>query len=215
MLKNKYDGKFIVFEGLDGSGQTTMAKMLEDYLKNEKNIEVVLTKEPTKDSESGTKIQEILQKRVQVEAADLQKLFSQDRFEHLENVIIPALQDGKYVICDRYFFSTFAFGTSEGLDLDWLIRLNDGFLYPDLTFFLKTSSETCMKRLEAREKTRTLFENPEKLAKVQDIFEILPERFNDIVVLNGEKSIDEVFEGVKNAINKRILDKIIKMPELR
>lgn len=215
MLKNKYDGKFIVIEGLDGSGESTMAEMLAEYLKTEKDVEVVLTKEPTKDSETGLKIKEILDQKQTIEAADFQKLFSQDRYEHLEKTIIPALQAGKFVVCDRYFFSTFAFGASAGLDLEWLIRLNDGFIYPDLTIFLKVRPEISLERIEKRGTDKKFFENLGNLTRAAETFEILPERFNDIVVLDGEKSIPEVFEKIKKVVQDRILDKIIKMPELR
>src|SRR3989338_4884308 len=120
MGKNPYPGKFIVFEGLDGSGQSTQAAPLRDFLiKN--GHEVVLTKEPTKDSEAGKKIREALGKNTEVSPMYLQGLFAEDRKEHLDKVIIPALMGGKTVISDRYFFSSFAFGAASGVDLKKLI----------------------------------------------------------------------------------------------
>ncbi|MFH1841540.1 MAG: dTMP kinase, partial [Candidatus Nealsonbacteria bacterium] len=116
-------GKFIVFEGLDGSGQTTQANLLKDFLE-EKGKEVVLTKEPTKNSEAGRRIREILDEKEKLDPIDLQRLFIQDRREHLDNLIIPSLKEGKTVISDRYFFSTIAFGASDGVDRNWLIEAN-------------------------------------------------------------------------------------------
>lgn len=214
MLKNKNEGKFIVIEGLDGSGLSTMARLLAKYLEDKK-FEVLLTKEPTPDSEAGKRIREVLNKKAKVPPADLQKFFANDRYEHLDKVIIPALAEGKFVISDRYFFTSFAYGNAEGLDLDWLIRLNDGFLYPDLTLFLKVKAETCIKRIETTREKKDLFETQEKLAKTWETFEILPDRFENIVMIDGEGTIPEVFERVKDVVEKRILAKIALIPKLR
>lgn len=136
MKKNTLKGKFIVFEGLDGSGQSTQAGLLKEFL-SENGFNAILTKEPTLDSEAGKKIRKILNKEIKVSPSQLQELMVQDRREHLEKVIIPALEEGKIVISDRYFLSTFAFGVSDGLDLEWLIEMNNQFLYPDIIFLLK------------------------------------------------------------------------------
>lgn len=200
MIKNFYQGKFIVFDGLDGSGQSTQAKLLNDFLINE-GREVVLTKEPTLDSETGKRIKEVLDKRSEMDAGELQELFAKDRKEHLENTIIPALKEGKIVICDRYFFSSFAFGKASGLDLDWLIKINDEFLLPDLTFILKVSPEICMERIDKRNfetgKERTLFEEKEKLEKTWEVYQNLPSMFNNIHLIEGERPIPEIFEEIK------------------
>ena len=192
MLKNHYSGKFIVFDGLDGSGQSTQAGLLRDFLSG-KSHQVVLTKEPTLDSEAGKKIRQILNKKTWVAPMQLQKLFARDRQEHLEKVIIPALKEGKTVISDRYFFSSFAYGVASGLDLNWLIKINDEFLLPDLTFILKVSPEICHQRIEKRGRKKTLFEEKEKLTKVWETYKILPSLFENVYIIEGEKPIKEVF----------------------
>ncbi|PIR02253.1 MAG: dTMP kinase [Candidatus Nealsonbacteria bacterium CG11_big_fil_rev_8_21_14_0_20_37_68] len=164
MQKNPYAGKFIVFEGLDGSGQSTQANLLKDFLL-EKNFNVILTKEPTQDSEAGKKIRKILDKKAGVQPLQLQKLFAQDRKEHLENIIIPALKEGKIVISDRYFFSSFAYGSASGVNLEWLIKINDEFLLPNLTFILKVSPKICLGRIKKRGDKITLFEEKKKSGK--------------------------------------------------
>lgn len=103
MEKNSYKGKFIVFEGLDGSGQSTQSGLLRDFL-IKKGYKVLLTKEPTLNSKFGKKIKRVLNKKERVSAKKLQELFTQDRKEHLEKTIIPALKKGEIVISDRYFF---------------------------------------------------------------------------------------------------------------
>lgn len=196
MRKNSYPGKFIVFEGLDGSGQSTQAGLLRNFLVK-KGYQVVLTKEPTLDSTAGKKIRQILDEKIKEDPAELQKLFAQDREEHLKNVIIPALEKGEIVISDRYFYSTFAFGYSDGLNLDWLIKLNGNFLTPDITFVLKVAPKICVERIEKRGKVKTLFEKELKLAKVWEGYEKLSKIFKEIKIIDGEKSIPEVFEDVK------------------
>lgn len=196
MTKNFYSGKFIVFEGLDGSGQSTQAELLKFFLINQ-GYSVVLTKEPTINSEAGKKIRKALDKEIKIESGKLQELFIEDRKEHLENLIIPALKRKEIVISDRYFFSTFAYGRANGIDLDWLIEKNNQFLLPDLTFFLKVNPETCIQRIESRGKRKTLFEKKEKLKTVWQTYEVLTKKFENIYLIDGEKPIEKVFEEIK------------------
>jgi dTMP kinase len=201
MLKNTFPGKFIVFDSLDGSGQSTQMSLLRDFLV-QKRINVLTTKEPTTDSEAGRKIREILQKKIKSGSEDLQELFTQDRKEHLEKIIILALKSEKWVISDRYFFSTFAYGASDGLDVEHLINLNNNFLLPDETFILKVSPKTCMERIQKRGTKQELFEKEEKLAKVWQAYEKFPARFENVNIIEGERPAEEVFEDVKKIISK-------------
>mgnify|MGYP001597143624 CR=1 FL=1 len=135
MIKHDYPGKFIVIEGLDGSGKSAQVELLTNFLRQQ-GKKVFLTKEPTIDSDAGRKIKLVLKEEIKIESLGLQKLYVQDRKEHLENRVIPALKDGKFVVCSRYSFSTFAYGASEGLNLDMLIKMNEFFLLPDLTIII-------------------------------------------------------------------------------
>ncbi|HHE67471.1 MAG TPA: dTMP kinase [Candidatus Parcubacteria bacterium] len=199
MKKNPYQGKFIVFEGLDGSGQTTQVKLLENYLEG-KGYRVVSTKEPTQESEAGKEIKEILNHKKRISASRLQELFAQDRREHLEGFIIPALKEGKIVISDRYFFSSFAYGSSEGLELNWLLELNKDFILPDITFILKVKPEVCIERIEKRGEAKTLFEKQEKLREVWNVYKTFAEGFENVYIINGEKPKEKVFFQVKKII---------------
>lgn len=203
MEKSPYPGKFVVFEGLDGSGQSTQSELLRGFLIN-KGYDVILTKEPTPDSEAGKKIRKILDEEMKVTSKELQELMVQDRKEHLEKTIIPALKERKIVVSDRYFFSTFAFGSSDGLDLEWLIEINNQFLYPDITFLLKVNPEVCIERIKKRGDKVALFEKREKLASVWETYKILPDKFKNIYVIDGEKSIEEVFKKVKEIIIEQL-----------
>jgi len=190
---------FIVFEGLDGSGQSTQAKLLKDYLEKERNLSVVLTKEPTDKPPIGDLIRQILRKEISVSPAALQLLFCADRSEHLEQVIKPALKKNQWVISDRYFYSTVVYG-SLNLDVEWLIKLNEQFLIPDVVFLLKVRPEICLQRIDENRDKREFFEESDKLKRVWQTYEILSQRFSNIKVIDGEKNIEEVFEEVKSKI---------------
>lgn len=202
MIKNIYKGKFVVFEGIDGSGQTTQVELLSNFLK-EKGYQVLLTKEPTLDSQAGRKIKEVLNEEIEIEPARLQELFAQDREEHLENLILPALEQGKIVISDRYFFSSFAYGASD-LDLEWLIELNNNFILPDITFFLEVRAEICLERIKRRGSEIALFEKREKLEKVWQNYKLIFNRFENVYMIDGEKSIESVFEQVKEILTTKL-----------
>lgn len=199
MKKNIYSGKFIVFEGLDGSGQSTQTELLTKFLKKKKH-RVLKTKEPTLNSKAGEKIREILDKKKKASFKKLQELFAKDRKEHLKNVIIPALKEGKIVISDRYFFSSFAYGQASGLSLDWLIKINEKFLMPDIVFFLDTKPEICIKRIRKRGDRITLFEEKEKLKKVYQNYKILIKKFDNVKIIKGEKSIREICFEIRKAV---------------
>lgn len=203
MKKNIFSGKFFVFEGLDGSGQSTQSKLLADFLVK-KGFKILLTKEPTTISEAGKKIRKILDEKQKTNPKKLQELFARDRKEHLKKEIIPALKKGKIVISDRYFFSSLSYGKASGLSLDWLIKINSKFLMPDLTFILKVRPKICLERIEKRGDKRTLFEKEEKLKKVWQIYKTLPKRFKNIKVIDGEKPIKEVFKEVKVLLNSTL-----------
>lgn len=201
MQKHNYPGKLIVIEGLDGSGKSAQVELLVNFLRQQ-GKEIVLTKEPTIDSDAGSRIKQVLKGEIEIEPLELQKLYVQDRKEHLENKIIPTLKEGKFVVSSRYAFSTFAYGYSDGLDVDLLIKLNDNFLLPDLTIIVDVLPENCIKRIENRGEQKEHFEKIEKLTKVNEFYQKLPTMFENVVMVNGEKPIKEVFEDIKKLVGK-------------
>ena len=203
MKKNPYPGKFIVFEGLDGSGQSTQAKLLKDFL-IKKGYKVHLTKEPTTNSKVAPKIRKALNKLSKISPQTLQELFAQDREEHLKEDIIPALKEDKFVISDRYFFSSFAYGGADGLDLNWLIKINNEFLLPDLTFILKVRPKICLQRIINRGREKTLFERESILEKVFKNYLSLARKFKNVYIIDGERPIKEVASQIQKVVLSKL-----------
>ena len=133
-------GLFITFEGLEGCGKTTQAKMLFDFLATKK-IPSIYTKEPG-GTKIGDKIRKILldQKNDDMDYKTEMLLFLASRAENVRLIILPALEEGKVVISDRFYDSTTAYqGYGRGIDLKIIKHLNDlvvGKVIPDLTFIL-------------------------------------------------------------------------------
>lgn len=209
MQKNPYQGKFIVFEGLDGSGSTTQAGRLRDWLNQSQKKLILgrsvahLTKEPTNNIIGGL-IRGQLTNDWKTQPECLQLLFSADRAHHLEKEIIPLLKEGVTVITDRYFLSTVAYGAVEIDDKDWLIEINRPFILPDLTFLIKVSPKTCLERIRGDRFHVELFEKEEALAKVWQNYEKFAKRFENINIVDGEKSIEEIFEEIKNLVHSKL-----------
>jgi len=144
-------GLFIVFEGIDGAGKSTQLGLLSKTLQ-ERSYPVLVTREP-----GGTRLGEAIrgllldpaytQMAEQAEAF----LYAAARAQCVREVIVPALDRGYYVLCDRYADSTLAYqGFGRGLDLEFLRRLNDlatGGVYPDLTVILDLDVDLAEKRM--------------------------------------------------------------------
>lgn len=191
---------FIVIEGLDGSGSSTQCELVAKFLRIQ-GKQVFVTKEPTNNVIGGL-IRGSLTGVVPFPADCLQLLFSADRSHHLQREIIPILENKNVLICDRYLWSTIAFGSLE-LDKNWLLSLNKYFLLPDLTIFLKVSPESCIDRAKKNRFNLELFEEKEKMKKVWLTYEWLIKKYPKIVrVVNGEQQPEEVARDILMEIQK-------------
>jgi len=141
---------FITLAGIEGSGKTTQIKKIADYLESRKQP-YILTREPG-GTEIGKKIRAILldpeSKGLSSKAELL--LYAADRAHHIESVIIPALESGKFVICDRFMDCTTAFqGYGRGIDIALIEKIHDIVLEglkPDITFLLDIDPEAGLNR---------------------------------------------------------------------
>ena len=199
-------GKFVVFEGLDGSGQSTQVKLLADYLLA-KGQQVLVTKEPTKNSPFASEIRRALTEKERILAGDLQMLFAKDRKWHIKKVIEPALTKGEWVISDRYVFSAFAFGVASGLSQKEIETMNANYLRPDLVFFINTSPEICIERIMKRGEGVDLFEKLPILQKVSENYHLLFQKNTllNVFIIDGNKSISDVFEQIKKILQGQTL----------
>ena len=183
--------KIIVFEGLDGSGTTTQSKLLKEHF----GEKALLTKEPT-DSDIGKLIRSCLQKEITIPSLALQMLFTADRAHHLEAELEPALKEGKIVICDRYILSTYAYS----IDIDIVKKMNSSFRKPDITFFIDTPPEICMKRIENSRQETELFEQIDKLKKIREQYLEHINDFPNVHIIDGQKDINKINEEIKKIL---------------
>jgi dTMP kinase len=183
-------GKLVALEGLDGCGKTTQLPHLARAL-GDAGLDVVATREPT-DGEWGRKI------RVMAQTGDLAppeeelRWFMEDRQEHLQELILPALEAGRWVLTDRYFLSTVAYQGARGLDWREILRENEArFPAPDLALLFEVSPAQGLARVERRAGTpEPGFEQAEFLARVAEIFAAIERDW--IARIDGSGSEDEV-----------------------
>ena len=191
------DGLFLVFEGPDGSGTTTHAKLLAARLEAHK-MPVLLTREPTS-GPIGQEIRRKLQSREELDQRDLQQLFTNDRAEHVANIIVPSLQEGIIVISDRYTLSTIVYGVAKGIDSTWLQSINANFPEPDLTIITLPPFEVCLERLGARAE-RDQFEENDFQRRVYDGYAGLQDP--NVLFVNTDNPADETAETIWKCIVK-------------
>jgi dTMP kinase len=191
-------GFFLCIEGLDGCGKTTQAKLLSKRLK--RTHDAVYTTEPTS-GEIGRFIRKrCLQAEKRWPSAVEALLFAADRFEHVENEIIPWLNEGKLVISDRYLYSSLAYQGAAGLDLSWILSLNKHAVLPDLAIFIDVAAETVVQRLKDR---RSVMENLETLRRVRDVYLSLVKN-GDLVMIDGNASKQEVAASISRLVSTRL-----------
>ncbi len=214
--RNTSKGLYLAVEGIDGSGKTTqVAKLQEYFLKQGK--EVVRTREPRKDKESliGELIQKILYGKTTIPPVAFQYLFSADREMHHEDVILPALKEGKIVVSDRCFWSAIPYGIMDregSVDTNtgnWLmvaqsiLSMYHQFTVPDFTFYLDVPLETAMKRLQKSDGQKEIYEDKEKLKKTIMGYQWLLQEFpKEFTVIDALKPVEEVTEEIIAKINK-------------
>ena len=189
-------GAFICIEGLDGCGKTTQAKLLAKKLGKSHNA--LYTAEPSH-GKIGTYIRKSYlygEKRLSIILEAL--LFAADRIEHIENEVIPALKEGHLVISDRYVYSSLAYQGAAGLNLDWIEKVNEHALKPDLAVFIDVNPEAVMNRLKPK---KSVMENLETQKKVREIYLKFVED-GSLTRINGDKSKNEVAKEVYAVVMK-------------
>ncbi len=183
--------KLIVFEGIDGSGKTSLVQKITEEL-NKLNFKVKNFFEPTK-YEHGLKIREFLQNKISLSKNEQIQLFLKDRKDSISKNIQPNLDSEFHIILDRYFYSMAAYQSDESFSSEKIIQLNldEKFLLPDFVFYLEIDPKIALSRTAKRGESE-FFENLDELTRVANEYKkILPK---NTIYVDAEKSSEEVLE---------------------
>lgn len=191
-------GILIVFEGVDGTGKSTQLALLARYLE-EQGYPVITTREPTEGA-YGQKIRQLYLNRDQCSREEELELFLADRRQHVQEVLAPALQQGKIILCDRYYLSTAAYQGANGFDPLDILEKNSFAPVPDIALLFQVPLATGLSRItEGRGEILNDFEKAETLTTVAHIFESLDLPY--IHVIDAAGSIESVHEAVLEAVH--------------
>ena len=193
--------RLLAFEGLDGCGKTTQVARLAARLRAAGH-DVLVTREPT-DGEWGRRIRARTLKGERAAPAEELRWFLEDRREHVEREIAPALEAGRIVLTDRYTFSTVAYQGARGLDWRALLAESEvSFPVPDLVVLLEIEPAAGMQRVQARGAAREAFEDRDSLERVAEIFHAI--RADYVARVSGAADPDEVEAAVAACGERRL-----------
>lgn len=205
------NGRFITFEGIDGSGKSTQMRLVAEELRRN-GFDVVETCEPG-GTELGRRLRSVfLETEETVEPLAELLLFAADRAQHVEHLIKPALNAGKVVLSDRYADATFAYqGFGRGFQEDVIrrmIELATGGLQPGLTLFFDISIENAVERMNARadsgqKANRMDAETAEFYTRVREGYRTLAEREPQrIRMIDANGGIEEINAAAIDAVKR-------------
>lgn len=200
-------GLFIVFEGIDGAGKSTQARLLAEALERE-GRRVYITAEPTP-LPSGRALREVLGGKVKKTPCEIAIMFAEDRVAHNKDGEIgieKLLAEGVCIICDRYYYSSLAYQGSQ-CDYEWVRSLNTRcpeIRHPDLCVFLDLTPEESMKRIMSANRDGTeIYETEEILAKVRNTFmKVIDDMSKEdkIAVIDASRDIDTIASDILAAV---------------
>lgn len=209
-------GKFITFEGIEGCGKTTQIRLLEEYLKL-RSHDVVLTREPG-GTRIGDQIRKILlsvENRGMFPVTEL-FLYAAARNQHVQEVIVPALKEGKIVLCDRFADATTAYqGAARNIEkgfLDQVHFIATGGLKPDLTVVLDCPAEVGLKRARVRNEKNHMEGVEDRFEREAMVFhehvrqgylDIAQEEPARVKIVNAIQSVEDV--------NQKIIQEVMRV----
>lgn len=199
-------GLFITFEGPDGSGKTTQIERLKTFI-IEKGYDAVLTREPG-GTKIGEKIREIILDKSNTEMEYMTEalLYAAARAQHVSQIIKPALEEGRTVICDRFIDSSIAYqGFGRGLG-DSVRVINEYAVddcFPDITFLLKLDPEIGKIRIKPEDQDRLELEKLDYHNLVFQAYEELEKTYPDrIIGIDANRNIDEISDEIRSHIER-------------
>jgi dTMP kinase len=204
-------GKFIVFDGLPGSGKGTMIKKTFEYLydKSKDFDNILLTDEPT-NGPYGKKVRELF--KIQKSPDDLKeeifKAFVDDRDWHIKEIIKPLLAKNFLIIGDRYKYSSIVYQTAQGNDFEKVFNAHKDFHSPDLIFILDLPPSVGKERMNTDSSTKRRetdnFREVEFISKLREGYINLPKQLpnENIKIIDASKSKEEVFNQIKKHLDE-------------
>lgn len=205
-------GKFIAFEGIDGSGKSTQIQLLSDRLKKE-GIYYYTTMEPT-DSPIGSLIHQIMMGRIKTDNKVIAALFVADRLDHLlndVNGIASKILEGTTVITDRYYFSSYAYHSID-MPMEWVIQANEqskNILQPTVTLFIDVDPDVAIERIAKNRAHQELFEKKSRLVKVRykylEAFKKMEDTEN-IIIVDGNRDPKVIANDIWEKVSCYLLE---------
>lgn len=206
-MGNEKNTFFLVIEGLDGTGKSSITRTLVQILQATLGKNVKLTFEPHDPSCAGLFIRQILMRKLlNVPAKTLALAFAVNRADHCDREIASFLNqrngDPRVVVCDRYYLSSLVYQSTDEVSYDDIMRLNSAALRPDLTIFLSASSKTCYERMRNRREDKELFETNLARTKMKyaSAIEYLKGRGDKVIQVEAEGSISDVVHNVLSTL---------------
>ena len=188
----------INLEGIDGCGKSTQSQLLMDEF--EKSDEkTILLKEPT-NGKYGRKLWEMLSGKIEATTEEILELFVMDRKEHVDQKINPALNEGKIVLMDRYYYSTMAYQAAAGIDVKRIRKDNEFAPKPDIVLIFDLPADLAMKRVRGHS-VADVFEKEEHLEKVRKAYLNLE---NDplVRIIDATRTPEEIFDEVWKLVSE-------------
>lgn len=205
-MNEQTPGRFLAFEGIDGSGKSTQLRLLLGRLQ-ERGIRCRGTREPS-DGPVGVMIRQILTGRMTADNRVIAGLFAADRLDHLVNArdgILEQVQGGVTVVTDRYYFSSYAYHSVD-VDMDWVIdsnRLSAKLLRPDATIFLDVPVRRALERIGQNRAQTELFEKEDRLTATREKYLEAFARMKGtekVVIIDADAETAAVAERVWTAV---------------
>lgn len=200
-------GHFFALEGIDGSGKSTQLSLLARRLR-EAGVDCLTTREPT-DGPIGRLLRQVLTGQVECDSRVVAPLFAADRLDHLlnrEEGLREAVEAGRTVLTDRYYFSSYAY-QSVDLPLEWVIEVNRPcarLLRPTATLFLDVSPELALERIARNREGTELFETRERLERTREQYFrafALQKDVERVIVIPGDRDAEAVAGDVWKAVS--------------
>ena len=188
----------INLEGIDGCGKSTQSQFLMDKFEND-NEKTIMLKEPT-NGKYGQKLWNMLSGKIEATTEEILELFVLDRKEHVNQKIKPALDQGKIVLMDRYYYSTMAYQSAAGIDVSRIRRDNEFAPKPDIVLIFDLPADLAMKRVRSHS-VADVFEKEEHLEKVRKAYLDLE---NDplVRIIDATGTPEEIFDEVWRLVSE-------------